>query len=345
MNTPIAARADETPVENRLHSHRLETGATGDAVIEKSATGSSATGKLKVIYILGASHSGTTLTAMVLGALPDVCTIGELKLSHLGDPEHYKCSCGTLIRACPFWCNVRNRMAARGQAFDVADAGTDIFDMPSAYVRRLLRPLCRGPKWEALRDFALSLSSAWRMGLPRLQHQNAELIRAVCELHGVSTIVDSSKTAIRAKYLLKNDALDVRIVRLVRDGRGTAHIYILERNDPMPAAAMEWKRSTLEGEAFLEGVDPARWIEVRYEELCRDPAATLARICRFADVPFDGEVRCFRSSEHHIVGNYMRMETSTTIKLDDRWRTVFTQKQLDEFDAVAGELNRKYGYE
>ncbi len=335
MNTPLAARADETPVENRSHSHRLETGAT-DA---------SSAGKLKVIYILGASHSGTTLTAMVLGALPDVSTIGELKLSHLGDPEHYSCSCGSLIRACPFWRDVRGRMAARGQAFDVANAGTDIFDMPSPYVRRLLRPLYRGPKWEALRDAALSLSATWRMGLPRLQHQNAELIRAVCELNGVSTIVDSSKTTLRAKHLLRNEALDVRIVRLVRDGRGTAHIYILERNDPMPAAAMEWKRSTLEGEAFLKGVDPARWIEVRYEELCRDPAATIARICQFADVPFDGEVRCFRSNEHHIVGNYMRMESTTAIKLDDRWRTVFTKQQLDEFDAVAGELNRKYGYE
>ena len=303
------------------------------------------TGKMKVIYILGASHSGTTLTAMVLGALPDLCTIGELKLSHLGDPEHYPCSCGTLIRACPFWGEVRDRMVARDNAFDVADAGTDLFDMPSAYVRRLLRPLCRGASWETLRDAGLAMSPTWRSALPRLQHQNAELIRVVCELNGVSTIVDSSKTAIRLKYLLRNDQLDVRIVRLVRDGRGTAHIYILERNDPMPAAAMEWKRSTLEGEAFLSGIDPSKWIEVRYEALCRDPAATLARICQFADVPFDGEVRCFRSNEHHIVGNYMRMENSTVIKEDERWRSVFTRKQLGEFDAVAGELNRKYGYE
>lgn len=301
--------------------------------------------KLKVIYILGASHSGTTLTAMVLGALPDLCTIGELKLSHLGDPEHYPCSCGTLIRACPFWNEVRNRMIARGNAFDVADAGTDLFDIASPYVRRLLRPLCRSAGWEALRDAGLALSPTWWRALPRLQHQNAELIRVVCALKGVSTIVDSSKTAIRLKYLLKNDALDVRIVRLVRDGRGTAHIYILERNDPMPAAAMEWKRSTLEGEAFLRGIDPAKWIEVRYETLCRQPVETLERICRFAEVPFDGEVRCFRSSEHHIVGNYMRMENSTVIKEDERWRSAFTRKQLAEFDAVAGELNRKYGYE
>jgi len=318
-----------------------DTGVTAEAV----NVGGGSPGKLKVIYILGASHSGTTLTAMVLGALPDVCTIGELKLSHLGDPEHYPCSCGALIRACPFWGEVRARMAARGNAFDIADAGTDLFDMSSAYVRRLLRPLCRGSSWEALRDAGLALSPTWRRDLPRLQRQNAELIRVVCDMHGVSTIVDSSKTAIRLKYLLRNDALDVRIVRLVRDGRGTAHIYILERNDPMPAAAMEWKRSTLEGEAFLSAIDPARWIEVRYEELCRDPAATLARICRFADVPFDGQVRCFRSNEHHIVGNYMRMENSTAIKEDQRWRSAFTRKQLAEFDAVAGELNRKYGYE
>ena len=301
--------------------------------------------KPKVVYILGASHSGTTLTAMVLGALPGMCTIGELKAAHMGDPEHYPCSCGVPILTCPFWRRVGETMTARGYRFDVANAGTDLFDIPSGYVRRLLRPLYRGGAWEAMRDAALGLSPTWRRELPRLQRQNSAFIRALCDLHGVDTIVDSSKTAIRLKYLMRNEDLDVRVVRLVRDGRGTAHIYILERNDAMPDAAMEWKRSTEEGEKMLADLDPAKVIEVRYEQLCADPVATVARICRFVEVPFDGQLRCFRTNEHHIIGNYMRLETSTEIKLDERWKTVFTQRQLAEFDAVAGELNRNYGYE
>ena len=107
-------------------------------------------------------------------------------------------------------------------------------------------------------------------------------------------IVDSSKTGIRLKYLLRNSALDVRVLRLVRDGRAVALTYMdphryadairscparrgtgraRHRGVPLVPAARQWRRSQEEAAALLRSIDPARWITVRYEDLCADPDA------------------------------------------------------------------------
>ena len=117
----------------------------------------------KLAYILAASHSGSTLLAMLLGSHHETRTVGELKLSPraIGDIDQYRCSCGEFIRKCPFWNDVRARMARRGFDFDIANAGTSYSGIETPYAGRLLRPLHRGRMLEAIRDMGLSLSSAW----------------------------------------------------------------------------------------------------------------------------------------------------------------------------------------
>lgn len=320
----------------------------------------------RLAYLLAASHSGSTLTAMLLGAHPSACTVGELKATHLGDAERYRCSCGEPIRACAFWAEVEQRMVERGFAFDITDARTDIRGCDSAYVRRLLRPLHRGRVLEAVRDAALWISPTWRAHLPAIQARNAALIEAVCQTTDSDVIVDSSKIATRLKYLLRNPSLDVRVIRLIRDGRGVALAYIdperfadaaseelrgggmgLDRDDERLTtvqAAHEWRRSNEEAEQLLAGLDPSRWTEVRYEDLCTEPDAALDRLFGFLEVDPGRAVRDFRSVAHHVVGNGMRLDSTSEIRLDERWKSVLTEGDLAAFDSVAGDLNRRYGY-
>src|SRR3972149_7709066 len=114
--------------------------------------------KVPLVYILAASHSGSTLLAMLLGSHPKLCTVGELKANSLGDPGVYRCSCRKVIKECPFWNGITNDMREKGIEFDITKAGTDLFTISSNYVGRLLRPLHRGPFLESIRDLALSLS-------------------------------------------------------------------------------------------------------------------------------------------------------------------------------------------
>lgn len=321
---------------------------------------------VRLIYILAASHSGSTLLSMLLGSHPDVCTVGEIKLGALGNVEEYLCSCRIPIRVCPFWIAVGREMERRGHPFDIARAGTDIMRIESRYVRFLLRPLYRGSRWEKARDAALFLSPAWRTGLKRVQARNLAFLETLRSVTGRNVVVDSSKIGIRLKYLLGIPGLDVRVVRLVRDGRAVSLSYMdpatfADAADPrmrgggiggsregerlpIREAALEWKRSNEEAEAMLRDLPSDRWIESRYEDLCRRPDAVLGRIFRFAGVRAEPKIQNFRDREHHVIGNGMRLDATGEIRLDERWRHTLSPADLGIFEDAAGAMNRKLGY-
>ncbi|MEP6917432.1 MAG: hypothetical protein ABJC89_17410, partial [Acidobacteriota bacterium] len=166
---------------------------------------------IPLVYLLAASHSGSTLLAMLLGSHPDICTVGELKATSLGSVETYRCSCGQPIRICGFWNAVTAAMAERGIRFDIGQAGTDIRSGASRYARRLLKPLHRDRALERIRDLALRLDPAWRRHLARVDAVNAALVGSIQACTGSAVIVDSSKIGIRLKYLLRNPAFDVKV--------------------------------------------------------------------------------------------------------------------------------------
>ncbi len=320
----------------------------------------------RLVYLLAASHSGSTLLCMMLAGHPDVCTAGELKATCLGDPDRYLCSCGRRIRLCPFWHQVREAMKQRGIDFEVTRSGTDFHAIPSRYAGRLLRPLHRDPLLETIRDAGLALSPAWRAALPRIQATNAALAQTLCDLCGAEVVVDSSKIALRLKYLLRNPHLDVKVIRLLRDGRGVATTHLdpalyadaaestlrgggygasrLGEQKSIRDAADEWRRSNEEAEHLLARLDPSRWTQVRYEDLCCDPEGTLAKLHRFIGVDPAAAFREFRALPRHVIGNGMRLDRTATIRLDERWKSVLRPGDLAVFDSLAGEMNRRYGY-
>jgi hypothetical protein len=320
----------------------------------------------RLVYILAPSHSGSTLLAMLLGRHPELCSVGELKATNLGDVTRYRCSCGELILTCRFWQRVSEEMKCRGFEYSVTAAGTDLRSGMTPWVLRLLRPLHRGPILEAMRDAALNLSSGWRQRLPEIKSRNAALATTILKLSGKKALVDSSKIGIRLKYLLRTPELDVKVVRLIRDGRGVALTYTNPANfaDARDAslreggmggdrrdqrlsiaeAAREWRRSTEEAEHIVHSLGRERAIEVRYEDLCRAPDETLRPVFQFVGVDPTAMALDFRNTEHHVIGNGMRLDSDNQIKLDERWRTSLSRQELDVFDAVAGPLRRRLGY-
>jgi hypothetical protein len=319
-----------------------------------------------LVYILAASHSGSTLLAFLLGSHPELCTVGELKATRLEPVDTYRCSCDRLIVDCPFWQGVSRDMAARGFDFRITQAGTDVRVGAPPYLRRVLRPLTRPPALEALRDAVLAASPGWRPHLRRVQAVNAALARSVLARTGARGLVDSSKIGFRLKYLLRNPEFDVKVVRLVRDGRAAALTYVdperfadshrperrgggsgASRDDErlsLREGAREWRRSNEEAAAVLARMPRDRWMQIRYEDLARDPRGTLAPVFRFLGVSGEAAIETFKGREHHVVGNGMRFDTSSEIVLDERWRTTLGPDDLRTFDREAGALNRALGY-
>ena len=320
-----------------------------------------------LVYILAASHSGSTLAAMMLNAHPDIYTAGELKANNLGDTEAYRCSCQALIGDCPFWQAVSTEMRSRGLQYDVRHAGTSLRDIPGAWPRRLLRPLHRGRLAESLRDGLLWLDPRWRQYYAVWQTRNLELIRAIGRITGAKYVADSSKIGIRLKYLCRLEGLQVKVLRVVRDGRAVALTYMdpgrfADARDPglrgggsgaehsphelmgMERAAAEWRRSNEEAEAILATISADDQLRISYEDLCLDTESTMTRVHDYLGVVDDKSYLAFRDAPHHIVGNGMRLDSSSEVKLDDRWRRELRDEDLAVFDRVAGAFNARYGY-
>ena len=64
---------------------------------------------MKVIYIAGLYHTGSTLMDLTLGNLPNVIGLGEIYKGLVSGFEK-KCSCGKDIGDCSFWGEVNNKL-------------------------------------------------------------------------------------------------------------------------------------------------------------------------------------------------------------------------------------------
>ena len=297
-------------------------------------------------YILAASYSGSTLLAMLLGSQPEACTVGEMRAPRLAEPDSYLCSCGEPIRQCRFWTDVSKRMASRGIAdFDITRAHLSIHDTSNNYLHRVLKPLPRGPLLETARSAALLISPAWKNHLRSVQFRNVALVEVLREITGAKTIVDSSKIALHLRYLLRTSGLKIKTIWLIRDGRAVATSMLGHGTKNMEEAALSWRRNNEAAERVLQDLPDSQWMRVRYEELCRQPEAILRGICSFLGMNTREIALDFRSHEQHVLGNDMRLKSTSDIRVDERWRTDLSQADLKTFDQVAGDLNRKYGYE
>jgi hypothetical protein len=306
----------------------------------------------RMAYILSASHSGSTLLAMLLGSQEKACTVGELRAPSMGDTDKYRCSCGERIRECPFWTRVGQAMAELGiDNFDISNAGTSIYEVPGSYAGRLVEPLQRGPVLEAVRDAALALSPTWRKYLQAVQLRNAALVEVLARITEAELVIDSSKAVLHLKYLLRNPRLNIKVVHLIRDGRAVALSLIghglnrSTREETVAAAAREWRRSNEAADCLLKLLPSTQWLRVHYEELCREPKAVLHRVCEFLDLHPENLTMDFRAREQHVLGNEMRLKSTSQIHLDERWRSQLSAEDLKAFDRVAGTLNQRYGYE
>ena len=299
--------------------------------------------RTRFAYILGATHSGSTVLAMQLASHPDVCTVGELSGTPFRGEPGYQCSCGQELVRCEFWQRVSAAMAARGFAYSATTAETDVRNAPSRYARRLLRPMHRGRLLEAARDAALALSPAARAHLRRHRELGTALAESVLECSGNAVLVDSSKLGVQLKYHLRNPRFDVKVVWIVRDGRAVARSLMQNERLGMREAARQWLRFYDEAHAIVRRLDASQWRQVRYEALCGDRDGTLGELWRFLGLR-PAPAQPAPVAQRHVLGHLTRLGSPAHVKLREKWRSELSAADLQAFDAVAGRANRALGY-
>lgn len=294
---------------------------------------------------MAASHSGSTLLAMLLGSHPQATTIGDTAGTASRKHPDYHCSCGNRPQACTFWQHVKDQMSRRGFDLNVTDFGTRFEYPESRFINRVLHAEHRGRILETIRDAVLGLSTGWRRKFRTIAERNVALVETVTKVTNSQILIDSSKLPHRLKFLLRIPELEVKVIHLVRNGRGVAHTYIQDNGWSVEKSAIEWRRGVLAAEKLLARLDRDMWRQVRYEDLCSDPQAELEKLCVFLNLDPDRVNMDFRSAGLHVFGNKMRLSSEQAIRLDSKWGTELTDSQVSTIEHLAWKQLTRYGYE
>lgn len=160
---------------------------------------------------------------------------------------------------------------------------------------------------------------------------------------------------------------EARFIHLICDGRDVAlslRGLSFSPGDDMETLAAYWRDVVTQTRAQSHAC--AHYLEVRYEDLIRDPRTTIERIASFVELAFDpGMLRYFEGTPQRLLEHgerrhrdariivareqRLRQQALTTAPPDVtrvlRWRRDMTVGERSAFERVAGGLLRELGYE
>lgn len=297
-----------------------------------------------LVYILSPSYSGSTLLTFLLGSHPCISTVGELKATARGDIDIYKCSCGAVISKCGFWKTLTDELARRDVSFSIEDFRTHFALGHRPLANRLLRSAYRGGWFESARRLGLSIFPKCHRELQDILHRNQSVIEAVIAIQGGDIFLDGSKDAVRLKLLIDSRLWNVKVIQLIRNGRGSTSSYMRIHKLSFRAACWQWRRSQEECDRLIADLPDQQCLPVRYEDLCLDPTSTLDRIFEFLGIDPSLVSLNYLSVEHHILGHAMRLRDNGQISLNEKWKLTWPPSQYTAFQRIAGLVNQRHGY-
>lgn len=242
---------------------------------------------MKVIYIAGTSHSGSTLLDLMLNAHPAIISVGEIlklnrQLKPRGDKGRYvPCSCvAPSLWQCPFWSRVNDHVEqSHGKSlvdFDVQGYG-ELDEAPAP---------------------------------------NVAVFEAIAEVAGKKIVVDSSKMPRRLSHLMQLAALDVFPIHLIRSPKGQI-FSVMRKHGGFLGHLVRYE---LVHEQVRRKLRSVPHTVVRYEDLVRHPEATLRAILTPLGLTFHPRQLAWAEAEKHLVaGNHLRRQSSSELVLDDKW--------------------------
>jgi hypothetical protein len=208
----------------------------------------------KVVYVMGAGHSGSTILGLALGNCSDSFYAGEV--------EEWLVISGTPSRGgserTEFWGAVREAMRDSGAHELFGDRANRLIERSSA--------LLRLDRWPARRAM-----------LGRYREVSEDLLRAIARTAGASYVVDTSHFPLRARELQKLDVRDPQDV-VASNVREISRHEVAERRIRILAMnANLWLTQLLSLVVFLRQPRERR-VFVRHESFIADPEGVMRQI-------------------------------------------------------------------
>jgi len=274
------------------------------------ASSGATSSKVRVVYIMGDGRSGTTILDIILGNHPLIHSCGELWKwpYHNGHPRPDNTKQGDH----EFWQQVR--------ACYFGEEGPE--DL--AYLCRLQN------SFEDYKRFPLvAIQLIPRERVIQYHQHIRKLLKAIASSSGANVLVDSSKLMGRALQLSRDREVDLYVVHLVRDPRGSLYSHTKrdvdhKTKDVFSALAHYWVKGVFSS-AVRVLIPRHRYQRLRYEDLANSPTDTLRALGEFVGVPMETVIKMVEDGDAFRVGtlidgNRLRKQEAVQLRFDAEWK-------------------------
>lgn len=298
---------------------------------------------LDVLYITSSSFSGSTLLSFLLNSHPAMTSAGEMEGWNPSSGGDFPCSCGEPVQSCPFFTGIGELINQSGLNFGETYFGTGYRIVNPIRLNRYLTSAFPGgvaPWLENFRDNIILHTPPFSQRIRAIDKANILFIKYALEYANAKVFVDAQKDCYRINFLTRIPELNVKLLYLIRDMKGVVASNMRIKKWPVKLAINKWLQEQDKITRIFNRHKGG--IIVDYDSLCEAPVEELNKIYRFSGVEPIRQFDDFRKTEHHILGNSMRLENIGTISKSMRWKSELTQDDLSVIYSVAEKFIQRY---
>jgi hypothetical protein len=308
-------------------------------------------GLKKIVFILSAARSGSTLLDKALGSHEACFSMGEI--TNFADEfgkDQTLCGCGSWLKDCSFWAEVGRVIKGKARVNSLQE-----FDIKGANASRDMG------KIKAFVDYLGLYDSALRRRLLRTQL----LYDTIAAVSGKDILIDSSKGVGRSILLgrhLKN--YEPFYIHLIRDGKavlnsnkkqsysvtlpnGSTQSFFSDKNRKQIKQYIgNWMRYNKKVSRVLRFIPGKAKYFLRYEDFIKQPEKHLIAICHSIGIDYQPKMRALRNDHNHILGgNAARVNAKEILYREQADYSNLTIEDLRLFERITGTYYKKMGYQ
>ena len=262
---------------------------------------------------MSSGHSGSTLTNLILGTSKNAFSLGEIDnfQSFIEEKEvmitkrkssEYICDCGHKLNSCKYWKDI------------VKEVKVDkLFPRKQTSWQRV----------QSLINILLNVNTA-------KNYQDKQLfslyLKQAQKTKGkqVNILIDSSKNIRRLHYLTKLKNIDLKVIWIVKDGRGVVRSYDKRKQHWIPTYTSWVFLNMLTGVVFRR-IKKKNKLRYSYDAFAQKPGQHLTTINKKfgTQVDLKNYVKQVNKEQYHnFEGNMMRQRQLKAITYDQSWKTM-----------------------
>jgi len=302
--------------------------------------------KIKLIYIVSAPHSGSTLLDLILGSQSKIESVGEIINLEKWVNNNKDCTCGQKLTNCNYWKTILEKYKET-----IGAENKSIYDLIT-----LFKSITKKDK--LLFYFFNNPSFVWdKDEIKKYGLKNYYLFKTIKEHTGKPIILDSSKEANRILKLYLSDLFEVKIIYLFRDGRANIESFKRKASDAKRDKAkyygpvshtIKFILGHLIQSRILKSIDKKDVFFLDYKNFAMHPKNVIQDICRFIGIEFNEETFDLKSSKyfsnqkhHNIGGNRLRLKFIEKITYKNKWQENLSKKEKIIFHMLGGNIINK----